>query len=192
MRKAGRVWTGIALLATCACSHPVHSTSTQPTAAVKVPTPPASPRSAAPAPPSGPSSPAASPTRSALPSATSAPSASPGQKPLSASVPAPPKHPVRLAPNARPQILDVNVSETRVQPGDRVFGRVITTSNVASVEARIGGYAVNLVKVGVGRFELTYTVGPLPFFVRGNFTMRVIARNTRGDTATRAIALTVR
>ena len=84
------------------------------------------------------------------------------------------------------------MSETQVQPGDRVFGRVVTSSNVASVEARIGGYAVNLVKTGVGRFELSYTVGPLPWFIRGNFTMQVIAHNTRGDTATRAIPLTVR
>jgi hypothetical protein len=97
-----------------------------------------------------------------------------------------------LAPDAAPEILDVGLSETHVQPGDRVFGRVVTTSNVASVEARIGGYAVSLVKVGVGRFELTYTVGPLPFFVHGNFTMEVIARNTRGDTATRSVPLTVR
>lgn len=99
---------------------------------------------------------------------------------------------LRLAPDAAPQILDVAVSETSVHPGDRVFGRVVTSSNVASVEARIGGYAVSLVKVGVGRFELTYTVGPLPWFVHGNFTMQVIARNTRGDATTRAIPLTVR
>jgi len=104
----------------------------------------------------------------------------------------PSKHVLRLAPNAAPQILDVAVSETNVHPGDRVFGRVVTSSNVASVEARIGGYAVSLVKVGVGHFELTYTVGPLPWFVHGNFTMQVIARNTRGDATTRAVPLTVR
>jgi hypothetical protein len=97
-----------------------------------------------------------------------------------------------VAPNAAPQILDVAVSETTVAPVDRVVGRVITSSNVASVEARIGGYAMNLVKVGVGRFELAYTVGPLPWFVHGNFTMQVTARNTRGEAATRAIPLTVR
>jgi hypothetical protein len=98
----------------------------------------------------------------------------------------------RVAPDAAPQILDVAVSETDVHPGDRVFGRVVTTSNVASVEAQIGDYAVSMVKVGVGRFELTYTVGPLPWFVHGNFAMRVIARNTRGDMATRTIPLSVR
>ncbi len=98
----------------------------------------------------------------------------------------------RLSPNAAPQILAIAVSETTVRPGDRVSGSVITSSNVASVEARIGGYAMSLSKVGVGKFALTYTVAPLPWFVHGNFTLRVIARNTRGDVATREIPLTVR
>lgn len=98
----------------------------------------------------------------------------------------------RLPSDAAPEILAVAVSETTVQPGDRVSGSVLTSSNVASVEARVGGYAVTLSKVGVGRFALTYTVGPLPWFVRGNFTMQVIARNTRGAVARRAIPLTVR
>jgi hypothetical protein len=111
---------------------------------------------------------------------------------LSALLPAAPKKVPKLASDAAPQILRIAVSETTVHPGDRVFGRVVTTSNVASVQARIGGYALNLVKIGVGRFELTYTVRPLPWFVRGNFTMQVIARNPRGDTVTRAIPLTVR
>jgi hypothetical protein len=84
------------------------------------------------------------------------------------------------------------VSRTTVQPGDRVFGRVVTTSNVASVEARIGDYSVHLSKVGVGRFELAYTVGPLPWFIHGHYTMHVIARNVRGAAAMRDIPLTVR
>jgi hypothetical protein len=98
----------------------------------------------------------------------------------------------RLSSDAAPRILDVALSETTVWPGDRVSASVVTSSNVASVEMRIGGYAVSLVKVGVGRFALAYTIGPLPFFVRGNFTMQVIARNTRGDVTMRPIPLTVR
>jgi hypothetical protein len=136
-------------------------------------------------------------TPSPLPVATApvvTPSAQPpaGTKHLSALLPPVPKKVLHLSPSAAPQILNVAVSETTVHPGDRVFGRVLTTSNVASVEARIGGYAVTLVKVGVGRFELTYTVGPLPWFIRGNFTMQVTARNTRGDAVTQAIPLMVR
>ncbi len=154
--------------------------------------PSASRRFAVPSPSAGRPAPAASPSP-----ATPAPSATPGPttppaKRVAASIAPSQKRVPRVAPNAAPQILDVAVSETRVQPGDSVSGSVLTTSNVASVEARIGGYAVTLQKVGVGRFALHYTVGPLPWFVRGNFTMQVIARNTRGDAAVRAIPLTVR
>ncbi|MFY9664804.1 MAG: hypothetical protein WAK19_10165, partial [Candidatus Cybelea sp.] len=129
------------------------------------------------------------------PQATPAPSpsASPAPKRVPTLPPAEQRIKVpRLTSEAAPRILDVAMSETTVRPGDRVSGSVVTSSNVASVEARIGGYAVNLVKVGVGRFALTYTVGPLPWFVRGNFTMRVIARNPRGEVTTRTIPLTVR
>ena len=101
------------------------------------------------------------------------------------------KHPVRLPPNAAPKILAVAMSETTVHRGDHVSGSVITTSNVASVQARIGGYAMPLDKVGVGRFALTYTVN-VPWFVRGNFDLHVIATNTAGATVERIIALTVR
>ena len=97
----------------------------------------------------------------------------------------------RLVPNAVPQILAVSMSETTVHAGDDVSGNVITSSNVASVQARIGGYAVNLAKVGVGRFALTYHVS-VPWFVRGNFTMHVIARNARGDTVVRSIPIALR
>lgn len=185
MRYRRVVWVGIALLV-WGCSHPVHSTGPQ---SVKPSSAPAGqgPVRRATATPSAVSSPAA--PRTASPTVT--PSASPAPTHAAALLPPPQKVP-RLAPDAAPQILDVAVSETSVHSGDQVFGRVVTSSNVASVEARIGDYAVNLVKVGVGRFELTYTVGPLPWFVHGNFTMQVIARNTRGDMATRAIPLTVR
>ena len=84
------------------------------------------------------------------------------------------------------------MTPTTVYPGDTVSASVVTTSNVASVQARVGGYAVNLSKVGVGRFAITYTVGPLPWFIHGSYTIEVTARNTRGDAVTRAVALTVR
>ncbi|MFY9632511.1 MAG: hypothetical protein WAJ94_12975, partial [Candidatus Cybelea sp.] len=121
-------------------------------------------------------------------SATAAPAASPGGPIAAKPVPKVPLVP----PDAAPQILSVDVSETTVRPGDRVSGKVVTTSNVASVEARIGSYAMSLNKVGVGRFALTYTVAPLPWFVHGTFAMRVIAKNTRGDTVERTIPLSVR
>lgn len=76
--------------------------------------------------------------------------------------------------------------------GDRVSGTVLTSSNVASVEARVAGMGVVLSKVGVGHFSLTYTLGNLPFFVHGTYEMQIIARNTRGDAAQTSLPITVR
>ncbi|HEY4434360.1 MAG TPA: hypothetical protein VGM99_08135 [Candidatus Cybelea sp.] len=133
---------------------------------------------------SAPAQVAAPPPAAATPGPTAAPSGAIAAKPVL-------KVPL-LPPNAAPQIISVDVSETTVRSGDHVWGKVVTTSNVASVEARIGNYAMSLNKVGVGRFALAYVVAPLPWFVHGTFAMRVIAKNTRGDTVERTIPLSVR
>ncbi len=182
------LWIAASLAVLAGCGHAAKSTRSQPS--------PATGTSAAPSPSAVPAAtqrpapvgvkkgqaPAPAPSGTG----TSAPAAAATALPLAArKVP-------RLPPDAPPQILDVQISETVVSPGDSVEGDVVTSSNVASVEARIGGYAVSLRKTGVGRFALTYRVGPLPWFVHGNFTMQVIARNARGTTTAREIPLTVR
>jgi len=177
----------IVVLVAAGCSHGAESGNPEESA------PPARMQVPSPAPSRAVPSPKAAPTQA--PRATStplpAPSASPAP-PAPTATPTPVKAVPRLSPDAAPEILDVQVSETTVSPGDNVYGSVVTSSNVASVEARIGGYGMSLHKTGVGRFELAYKVGTLPWFVRGNFTMQVIARNARGDAVTRSIPLTVR
>jgi hypothetical protein len=175
---------GAAALWLAGCSHAAAPGGAQPISSTRPP-PAVSWRAA------GKAGPTAAPT-TAVPSP---PPASPPSTALPSPVVTPPKLAVkvpRLPPDAAPQILAVAVSETTVHPGDTVSGRVVTTSNVASVQARIGGYAMSLAKTGVGRFALTYKVAPLPWFIRGTFTMRVIAKNTRGDSVERTIPLTVR
>jgi hypothetical protein len=189
MGRASRVvFIAASSLALAGCSHVANKAASQQSPAPAQPhqhLPPEAPRlSARP-------SERPAPTLAPSPQPTSSPSPSPAATAVATETPTP-LTVERLPAAAPPQILDVAVSRTTVQPGDRVFGRVVTSSNVASVEARIGNYSVNLAKVGVGRFELTYTVGPLPWFIRGHFTMHVIARNARGDAAVRAIPLTVR
>jgi hypothetical protein len=172
---------GAASLWLAGCSHAAAPSGTQP---ARTRAPLAVSRGA------GKAGPAAAPTAlvpSPSASRTSTASPSPVVTPPKLAVKVP-----RLPPDAAPQILAVAVSETTVQPGDTVSGRVVTTSNVASVQARIGGYAMTLVKTGVGRFALTYKVAPLPWFIRGTFSMRVIAKNTRGDVVERTVPLTVR
>lgn len=192
MRSVRRIVFIAASLALVCCGHPSRTPQSQTSPASARP-PPATPAPAATVAPARPALHGA-PKPTAKPSPVATPSAAPSPAPARsvAALPLAPKSVERLAPDAPPQILDVAVSQTTVQPGDRVVGRVVTSSNVASVEARIGGYSVALAKVGVGRFELAYTVGPLPWFLHGDFTMQVIARNTRGDKTTRAVPLKVR
>jgi hypothetical protein len=69
---------------------------------------------------------------------------------------------------------------------------VTTTSNVASIEARIATYSIVVPKTGVGAFKLSYRVPDIPFFLRGNYTIVLIARNTRGDRTTQQVPIVVR
>jgi hypothetical protein len=94
-------------------------------------------------------------------------------------------------PDAPPQIYAVQVNTTNVGSGDTLWGKVLTSSNVASVEVRVATYGFGLQKVGVGRFALSYRLGSIPFFAHGTYPMRIIARNTRGDTAERTLSLTI-
>ncbi|HEY6327252.1 MAG TPA: hypothetical protein VIW73_12145 [Candidatus Cybelea sp.] len=184
MRTIGSaVCIAAALVALAGCSRGTRATN---------PTPSPQGPAAQPAPvPQPTATPSVSPTAAAT-APVITPTPAPVGQATTAAAPRLAKPVPRVATDAPPQILAISISETTVRPGDRVSGSVITSSNVASVEARIGGYAMPLAKLGVGRFALTYTVAPLPWFVRGNFTLQVIARNTRGDAATRAIPLTVR
>lgn len=110
--------------------------------------------------------------------------------------PAHAKPPARQAaanepPNAPPRIFAIHISSTTVSAGQRLSGSVTTSSNVASVEVRVAAYGISLNKTGVGRFALSYTVPWVPWFLHGTYTMTVIARNTRGDSTERSLALTV-
>ena len=86
----------------------------------------------------------------------------------------------------------MSLSTPVARGGQVVTGTVETSSNVASVEARIAGFGSSLKKVGVGRFELTYRVPYLPFFLHKTYNIEVIARNTRGDAVSSSIPITVK
>jgi hypothetical protein len=98
---------------------------------------------------------------------------------------------VRAAPNAPPQIVAVHMTKQTVHAGETVSGTVDTTSNVASVEARIATFSITVPKVGVGRFALSYVVPNVPFFLHGTYPMTLIARNTAGEAVRRVIPITV-
>ncbi len=101
--------------------------------------------------------------------------------PVSAAVPVPQVAGVPMrAPHANPAIFRIAMPGRDVHSGQIIHASVITSSNVASVEARVRGFGVNLRHVGVGRFALQYQVPWLPFFLKGEYPVRVIARNVDG------------
>jgi hypothetical protein len=97
-----------------------------------------------------------------------------------------------LPPDAAPQILWVQLSSTTPRAGDALAVTVLASSNVASVELRVGGYGMGMTKTDVGRFQLTTQVPSLPFFVSHNITLQVIARNTAGVPVEQDVAMQVR
>jgi hypothetical protein len=97
-----------------------------------------------------------------------------------------------LPPDAAPQILWWHMSSTTLHAGDTLSVVVLTSSNVASVELRIGGYAFSLPKTDVGHFEGGYFVPQLPFFVSHELLMRIIARNTAGTSVENGVEIQVR
>jgi hypothetical protein len=99
---------------------------------------------------------------------------------------------IREPTNAPPRILSLTLSTPVAHGGDVVSGFVETSSNVASVEARIGGYSSSMRKIGVGKFVLSYRVPRLPFFLHRTYTIKVIARNTRGDAVSSAVPIEIR
>jgi hypothetical protein len=96
-----------------------------------------------------------------------------------------------LAPDAPPQILWVNLSSNTVRPGDTVTVTVLTSSNVASVELRVGGYGGGMTKTDVGHFESTALVPRLPIFIGHKFVLQIIARNSAGVAVKQSVAIAV-
>ena len=104
----------------------------------------------------------------------------------------PPPPPIVVSSAAAPEIVSLSISTPVVRSGQTVMGNVETSTNVASVEARIGGYSSSLRKTGEGHFSLDYRVPYVPFFLKRTYTVQLIARNTRGDAVSTTFPITVR
>ena len=118
--------------------------------------------------------------------------ATPAPSPTPSPTPAPTPTILMLPPEAPPQILYVQVSSTSPHAGDTLDVLVLASSNVASVELRVGGYGAGMTKTDVGHFESASTVPRLPFFMSHNLTLQIIARNTAGLAVQQTVALHVR
>lgn len=99
--------------------------------------------------------------------------------------------PPLAAPDAPPRIVSVWLSKTEFAPGERVTGRVITSTNVASLEIRVEGYGRVIPRTDFGSFEGAVAVPALPAFLHRAFTLQILARNASGVAAKTTVPIHV-
>lgn len=89
----------------------------------------------------------------------------------------------RVEPNsALPRILAMRFSSLDVRRGQRWTGAFVTGTNVASVEVRTNLFSINVPHRSSGRFAFAlYVFDAPPIFIR-SYSLRVIARNSAGNT----------
>ncbi|MDE2571904.1 MAG: hypothetical protein KGM44_05195 [bacterium] len=97
----------------------------------------------------------------------------------------------RAAPGDPPRIFRLEISDDTVTPGETVSGKVVTTTNVAAVTARIATMSMRLRRDDFGVFTLTYRVPHLPFFLKRDYQIVVTAATADGRTATASLPISV-
>ena len=106
--------------------------------------------------------------------------------------PSPWPTPEVLAPNALPRILGLWMNETTIHVGRVWNGRIVTSTNVASVELRTESFSFVADRLDFGMFDFSQTVLDVIPQYRRAYLLRVIARNARGDTAERLVPVVIR
>jgi hypothetical protein len=104
------------------------------------------------------------------------------------SLPAPP-----VASNAAaPRIVAMWFSSDDVHRGQTWSGRIVTSTNVASVEVRTNLFSIDAPRRAFGDFRFSLRIFDVPpIFIRP-YTLRVIARNSAGRSAEEDLPFRIR
>ncbi|TAM77189.1 hypothetical protein EPN44_03880 [bacterium] len=95
------------------------------------------------------------------------------------------------APEDPPRIFSVEISDDTPGSGERVFGKVVTTTNVAAVRASLEGMTIGFHREDAGVFTVSYTVPHIPFFLKRGYTLEITAVTTGGRAATAQLPVRV-
>jgi hypothetical protein len=106
--------------------------------------------------------------------------------------PSPWPTPEQLAPDAPPRILALWMNETTIRPGQPWFGRIVTSTNVASVEIRTESFSFVADRPRFGVFDFSQDILDVIPQYRRAYTLEVIARNARGDEDERLVPIAIR
>jgi len=95
-------------------------------------------------------------------------------------------------PKAPPRIVRVWLSQDTVSVGDVLRGHVTTSTNVASLEVRLGPSSTTLRRTDFGQFDASYRVPWVPAFLRRSYAILLIARNAAGREAQAEVSIAYR
>ena len=98
---------------------------------------------------------------------------------------------VANAPDAAPRIVALWMNSASIVPGSQWFGRIATTTNVASVEIRTESFSFNATRVAFGQFIFSQHVLDIVPQYKRPYTLSVIARNAAGTEDARLIPITL-
>jgi len=88
--------------------------------------------------------------------------------------------PQLASPDAPPRIVAAWFSAPQVARGQTWSGRIVTTTNVASVEVRTNLFSIDVPRRGFGRFAFDLRVFDVPPIFLRAYRVRTIARNSAG------------
>jgi hypothetical protein len=83
-------------------------------------------------------------------------------------------------PQAPPRILAFWMNETDLRPGKQWLGRIVTSTNVASVEIRTESFSFTADRHAFGEFAFAQDFLDIVPQYRRRYVLHVIARNTAG------------
>jgi hypothetical protein len=94
--------------------------------------------------------------------------------------------------SAPPRILGMRFSGEQVRRGETWTGRIVTSTNVASVEVRTNLFSIDVPRRTYGDFRFALRVYDVPpIFIRA-YRVRVIARNAAGESVEEDLPLRIR
>jgi hypothetical protein len=95
------------------------------------------------------------------------------------------------APSAPPRIVRVWLSSTQIVPGVDWSGRIVTTTNVASLEVRTESFSFNATRTTYGQFAFDQHVLDIVPQYKRHYTLLIIARDAAGDEDVRRVPIDV-
>jgi hypothetical protein len=100
--------------------------------------------------------------------------------------------PQTLPSGAPPHILDVWINQTTIRSGRQWFGRIVTSTNVASVEVRTESFSFTADRRGFGVFAFSQEILDIISQYRRAYALHIIARNTCGDVDEWVVPIVIR